>query len=229
MDCEENMDREKLVIIGAGGFSREIFWLVEDINSVYGEWDIIGCIDDDISKKGSMVNHIPILGDMSWFENTLSPVCAAIAVGDSVGRKKIADKVMALSHVSFPNLIHPSVRLSKYVSMGHGNIVCCSSVLTVNITMESFNIINLNCTIGHDVSMGSFCTLAPSVNISGNVRLEDGCSLGTNCCIIPHKSVGGWSVIGAGAVVTSDIAPMCTAVGVPAKEIKNSYAGGELI
>ena len=34
-------------------------------------------------------------------------------------------------------------------------------------------IINLDCTIGHDDSICDYVTLYPSVNVSGNVKLEE--------------------------------------------------------
>ncbi|HOJ85133.1 MAG TPA: DapH/DapD/GlmU-related protein, partial [Bacillota bacterium] len=50
--------------------------------------------------------------------------------------------------------------------------------------------------------------------------IKEGCLIGTNSALIEGISIGEWSIIGAGAVVTKDIPPHCTAVGVPAKPIK---------
>jgi len=36
---------------------------------------------------------------------------------------------------------------------------------------------------------------------------------------IPQRTVGEWSVVGAGAVVTKDVRPYSKVAGVPAKEI----------
>jgi acetyltransferase-like isoleucine patch superfamily enzyme len=52
------------------------------------------------------------------------------------------------------------------------------------------------------------------------VRLGDGVDLGTGAVIIQNRSIGEWSVIGAGAVVTTDIPAHVTAVGVPCRVIK---------
>ena len=38
-----------IVIIGAGGFGREVAWLIEDINKVNNEWNIVGFVDDNKS------------------------------------------------------------------------------------------------------------------------------------------------------------------------------------
>ena len=55
--------------------------------------------------------------------------------------------------------------------MGKGNIVCAGNILTVDITLGDFNIINLDCTVGHDAVLHSYVTVYPSVNISAVWRL----------------------------------------------------------
>jgi acetyltransferase-like isoleucine patch superfamily enzyme/DNA-directed RNA polymerase subunit RPC12/RpoP len=52
------------------------------------------------------------------------------------------------------------------------------------------------------------------------VVIKKGSVIGINVCILGGVTIGENSVIGAGAVVSSDIPPNCLAVGVPAKPIK---------
>ena len=33
-----------IVIIGAGGFGREVAWLIEDINKIEPQWNILGFV-----------------------------------------------------------------------------------------------------------------------------------------------------------------------------------------
>lgn len=214
------MLKKALVIIGAGGFAREVQWLAEEINSCMPQWELLGFIDDDIRKKGQVINGLPILGDMEWFSEHSEPVNVAFAVGNPSGRKKLVERFSRNLNAGFPNLIHPSVKLSSSVHMGTGNIICSGALFTTNIELGSFNIINLGCTVGHDVFVGDYCTIAPAANISGNVRINNMCEIGTNSCIIQNVSIGETSTIGAGSVVIRDIPPGCTAVGVPAKPIK---------
>lgn len=227
-DKKNDMQKKQLVIIGAGGFAREVLWLVEDININGNQWEVLGLIDEDPGKKGVIVNDFPILGDLHWFEGISSNLNVVFAVGKPKGRKKLVDQCIEFPNLEFPNLIHPSIRLCKHICIGKGNIICKSTILTTNIRMGDFNIINLNCTVGHDVVIKDFCTVAPGVNISGKVTLNSGCDLGTNTCIIQEKTIGEWATIGAGSVVIRDIEPRCTAVGVPAKIIKRYSEEGIL-
>jgi acetyltransferase-like isoleucine patch superfamily enzyme len=53
------------------------------------------------------------------------------------------------------------------------------------------------------------------------VTIEDDVWLGTHSVIMPGVTVGCGAVVGAGAVVTVDVAPYSVVAGVPAKHIKN--------
>ena len=81
-------------------------------------------------------------------------------------------------------------------------------------------IINLDCTIGHDVILKEFVTLYPGVHVSGNVVIGNRTEIGTGTQIIQGKQVGDGAIVGAGTVVVKDIPSYCTVVGNPAKVIK---------
>ncbi len=52
------------------------------------------------------------------------------------------------------------------------------------------------------------------------VKICKNCDIGVNAVILPGVTVGEGSIIGAGAVVTSDIEPYSIAVGIPARAIR---------
>ncbi|EIW00674.1 sugar O-acyltransferase, sialic acid O-acetyltransferase NeuD family [Thermoanaerobacter siderophilus SR4] len=207
-----------IVIIGAGGFAREVAWLIEDINKEKQKWNLLGFIDENIHNKGKILNNYPVLGGFEVIEkfNDLYVVCA---VGDPKIKRNLITKALRYN-VKFATLIHPTVIMSQYLTIGEGSIICAGNIITTNIKIGSHVIVNLDCTIGHDVVISDYATILPSVNISGNVSIGEGCSIGTGSAIIQGKKIGEWSIIGAGAVVVDDIPPYCTAVGVPAKPIK---------
>ncbi|MFY9446108.1 MAG: acetyltransferase [Dethiobacteria bacterium] len=211
----------KLVIIGAGGFAREVAWLIEDINKDKKQLDLIGFIDENEANHGKVLNGYPVLGGFDYLANTRinEQLYAVCAVGNPVSKKKLVQKATEYG-LKFTNLIHPSINISKSVELGTGNIICAGNILTVNISIGSHVIVNLNCTVGHDVICHDYTTILPGASVSGNVVINNGCDIGTNASIIQGITIGEWSIIGAGAVVVRDIPPHCTAVGVPAKPIK---------
>jgi len=42
---------KKIAIVGAGGFGREVKWLIDSINLQKKQWDFIGYYDDDLSER----------------------------------------------------------------------------------------------------------------------------------------------------------------------------------
>ena len=118
-------------------------------------------------------------------------------------------------------MIHPNVLIgSDEVIIGNGCIICASNIITVNISIGNFVILNLGCTVGHDTRIGDYCSFMPSVNISGEVVIEDLVYVGTGAKIINLLSIGNSTIVGAGAVVAKSLPAHCTAVGIPAKPIK---------
>lgn len=207
-----------IVIFGAGGFGREVQWLIERLNERSLEWNILGYIDDRV-EIGTEVDGYSVLGGIEWLLECEISLAVACAVGNSEIRKGIIDKISENENVFFPNLIDPSVLMSVRVNMGVGNLICAGTILTVDIEFGDFNIINLDCTIGHDASLASFVVIYPSVNISGNVEIGEGCEIGTGTQILQGKVVADGVIIGAGSVVTKDIMESGTYVGVPARKI----------
>ncbi len=209
-----------LIIIGASGFGREVAWLVERINGKEPTWNLLGFLDDNDEIQGRQINGYSVLGKSEDVVNYPDAyfVCA---VGASRTREKIINRVKEVNpNIKFGTVIDPSVEMSNIVEIGEGTIICAHTIITVNISIGNHVIINLDCTIGHDAILQDFVTLYPSVNVSGITNIGYCSELGTGMQIIQGKTVGCYSIVGAGAVVVKDIPEKCTAVGSPAKPIK---------
>lgn len=209
---------QKIVIVGAGGFGREIVWLIERINAVSPSWEIVGFVDDD--PNITTVGAHEVLGSVDWLsKRDGEPLAVAVAIGSSTVRRGVCRRLLRNGSLSFPNLIDPTVILSDSVRMGRGSIICASTILTVDIELGDFCIINLDCTVGHDARIDDYVTLYPSVNVSGATRLSECVEMGTGSQTIQMLSVGEETVVGAGAVVIKNLPARCTAVGVPARPV----------
>lgn len=208
-----------IVIYGSGGFAREIAHLIEDINKVDNKWNVLGFLDDNMDNHGKEINDLRVLGGKEWLSDKEN-INVVLGIGAPKAKKAIIRNLEQYSNIIYPNLIHPSVTISRFNHIGLGNVICEGSILTTNIKFLNFVTINLNCTIGHDVEIGSYSTVLPNASISGNVVFEECVDFGTNSTIIQGIRVGEATIVGAGAVVVKDLPPKCTAVGMPAKPIK---------
>lgn len=209
-----------LIIFGASGFGREVAWAVERLNKVTPTWNLLGFMDDADDIQGTEVNSYKVLGKTSDVGN-YPDAYFVVAVGASRVREKIVSNMMTINPgIKFGTVIDPSVEMSNLVTIGEGTIICAHTIITVNIEIGFHVIINLDCTIGHDAILKDYVTLYPSVNVSGITNIGHAVELGTGMKIIQGKSIGDYSIVGAGAIVIKDIPGKCTAVGSPAKPIK---------
>ena len=209
---------KKIAIVGAGGFGREVKMLIDQINEKQKTYEIVGFYDDKNYQKS--INGIPYIGEISKLNQVKENLCIAIAIGVPATKKKIVDSLNN-AFLEFPNLIHPNVFIGKdEVKFGEGNIICAGNIITVNIEIKNFVILNLSCTVGHDTIIGNYASFMPSVNISGEVIINDGVYVGTGAKIINSLEIGENTIVGSGAVVAKTLPPNCTAVGIPAKPLK---------
>ena len=209
-----------IAIYGAGGFGREVLTLLEQVNSQERRYNFIGFFDDG-KVCGSDVNGYLVLGGINELNAHEGRLALILALGDPMVKKTIYAKIKK-NDVIYPSLVHPSVIVGdwNYVTLGKGCVICAGCLITVNITIHYFTILNLGCTVGHDTEIGAFSSFMPSVNISGEVKIEEGVYVGTGVKIINRLNIGNWTIVGAGAVVSRNLPACCTAVGIPAKPIK---------
>lgn len=209
----------KIAVFGAGGFGREVKMLIDQINEKTPMYEFIGFFDDG-EPIGKIVNGYPVLGGRDELNSYAGELCVAFAIGASRTRKTIVDSITNPG-ISAPTLIHPNVYLgTDDLTIGEGCIICAGCVITVNIRIGNYVVLNWCCTVGHDTVIEDFASFMPSVNISGEVLIKEGVYAGTGVNIINQLEIGSYTILGAGAVVCDSLPGYCTAVGVPAKPIK---------
>lgn len=210
---------QDIVIIGAGGFGREVKTIIDAVNKVEKTYDFIGYYDDGI-EKGTIINNFPVLGNLQDLNATDKEISVLLGVGDPTTKSKIV-AMLSNEKINFPILIHPSVQISNDdVAISNGCIICGGTIITCNIKIGNFVTLNLMCTVGHDTIIDDFSSFMPSVNISGEVHIQEKVYVGTGAKIINQLTIGKSTIVGAGAVVSKSLPDYCTAVGIPAKPIK---------
>lgn len=211
---------KNIAIFGAGGFGREVKTIIDKINNENpNTYNFLGFYDDGF-EKGTIINGCPILGGIDELNNENNPLSLVISIGDPKIKLKIINSIQN-PNIDFPTIIHPNASISNdYVEIGEGSIICEGTIITCNIKIGKFVILNLMCTVGHDTIIDDYCAFMPSVNISGEVHIHNAVYVGTGAKIINLLEIGENTIIGAGAVVSKSIPANCTAVGIPAKPIK---------
>jgi sugar O-acyltransferase (sialic acid O-acetyltransferase NeuD family) len=201
------------VIWGCGGHGREVLHLCEQIGI-----DVEGFLDERPELKGKIVDDVPVLGDIQdikKLQDKVKIVCAG--VGDPYLKKRFVEKTMKYGFQFADTLVHPSVYISKRNRIGVGNVICEGSIITTNVVIENFVIINRGVNISHDDRIEDYVTVSPGVQIAGNVIIQEGAYIGIGSSIREKLTIGSWSVIGGGSFVKEDVPQKTLFAGVPAK------------
>ena len=206
---------KQLIIIGAGGFGREVFSWALGTEEYGREYAIKGFLDDNPSALGHTVLPVGIIGSVRDYEPSEDDVFVC-----AMGRPAVKEECCGLIRGrggEFVNIVHRSVVIGRNVVLGKGVILCPGVTLTCDIRVGDFVSFNLNCAVGHDVVVGDYSQMSSFCDLTGGVRLGKGVFMGSHASILPGVTIGDGAVIGAGSVVVSNVGPGLTVIGVPAK------------
>ncbi|PVY43017.1 acetyltransferase [Pontibacter virosus] len=195
-----------MYLYGASGHAKVIIDILRDMGI-----PAIGAFDKNPAIKE--VGGIPVLGPEVEQDPEKSVI---ISIGDNAIRRRVAEQLK----LSFGKAIHPTAIISPSVTIAEGTVVMHGAIVQADATIGKHVIVNTGASIDHDCKIGDYAHISPGAVLSGNVQVGEGTHIGAGAVVIPNLKIGKWCKIGAGAVVIRDIPDGVTAVGNPARIIK---------
>ncbi len=210
---------KRLLIIGAGGFGREVLRWAREAEDHGRQWEPAGFLDDQpeaLRKIGR--EDLPILGPV-WDYKPKADDIFICALGKSELRANVFAHFRKKG-ASFARIIHRSSCPGPGVSLGEGVILCPGVVLTCDITVGPNTAFNVHTAVGHDARIGAHCQISSFCDITGGVELGDRVFLGSRASLLPGVRVGDGATVGAGSVVIRPVVTGTTVFGNPARRLK---------
>jgi sugar O-acyltransferase (sialic acid O-acetyltransferase NeuD family) len=205
-----------LVIIGAGGFGRTVYWQCDADYGNNREWTIKGFLDDRADILNGFNVPKPILGSPFEYQPTDNDIFLC-ALGEPRMRRKYAAPLVA-KNVEFINL-RTEVAYPESAKLGQGIIFERKVQVGSDTRIGDFVTILSMSVIGHDVSIGDYVEIGSFAFIGARAMIGSDVQIHPHSCILPGVSVGDRAVIGAGSVVIKNVPPDATVFGNPAKVV----------
>lgn len=211
---------KKIVLIGAGGFGREVVQLIKELNWRKKKYELLGFLDDGKQfHHGSIIDGYPWLGDSNWILGHKDEVVCNCTVGDAAIKARIQKRLMAQG-VQFETLVATTAGVAEYTEIGPGCVLYWDVGVSVNCKIGAGVLLNDGVKIGHDVVIGDFTSIMPGTGISGGCMIGEEVNIGGHAFVIPGRKVGSKAHIAAGSVVFSNVRAGTVVLGNPAKRMR---------
>lgn len=194
-----------MIIAGAGGVGRETL----DACLAAGI-PVTAFVDDTLA--GATVRGLPVLGpsEVSGDEQFL------VGIASPAVRRTLVD-VLSGRGLTPATVLHPRAIIGPETTLDDGCLVLGGAHVSSSITIGAHSQVHYNATVGHDTVLHDYVTVYPGANVSGSVVLEADVTVGSAAVVLQGRTVGRGAFVGAGAVVTRDVAPGEVVVGSPAR------------
>jgi len=206
--------KQKLIVFGAGGHAKVVIDIIEQ----QGSYEIVGVLDDDVSRKGSRFFGYTLLGTRADLPALRSAQMhlAIVAIGDNARRAAVA-ALLTQQSWQFAAAVHPRACIGRGVDIGPGCVIMAGCVVNADAILGAHVIVNTGATIDHDCRIEEGVHIAPGCHLCGGVRVGRSSLLGAGATVTPGVTIGSKVIVGAGSAVIHDVADEAQVSGAPAR------------
>lgn len=144
-----------------------------------------------------------------------------IAIGNPHGRVRLQLHERLVEEGLQPvTIAHWTAHVADSACLESGSQVMAGAVISENVRIGRQCIVNTNASVDHDSVLEDGVEVAPGATLCGEVRVMVNGWICAGATLLPRVSIGPDAIVGAGAVVTRDVASGDTVVGTPARPLR---------
>lgn len=208
---------KQLLILGAGGMGKEMFYIAKSCQGYGTEFEIKGFLDFPNSDWNTNI-YPPILGLEDEYEIQPNDVFTC-SIGEMKLKKKICEK-MKTRGARFQTLICKDAQVNVTAVVGEGTIIDHFSIVGSDTVIGENCLIQAYSVIGHDCEVGNYVRIDNQCTCVGGTKMLNGSTVHTGSVINHGVVVGENAVVGACSFVIRKVNPNTTVQGNPARKVE---------
>jgi sugar O-acyltransferase (sialic acid O-acetyltransferase NeuD family) len=206
-----------LVIVGAGGFGRELYEMLWDAFSPE-QYRLKGFLAQDDGRLAQHGIEARVLADPEEYTPAATDRFL-LAIGQMEARRRAVEALTGRGG-QFVSLIHPLARVARTARVAAGAVIYPFAVVSNNASLATCVHLNYYASVGHDCCLGRYCLLAPYATLNGFVQLADEVYVSTHATVAPGRRLGYRCKLSANSACMQDAAENSLIFGVPGRQVR---------
>ena len=207
-----------LVIVGAGGFGREMYGAALEAVGFGTEFDIKGFLDEKADALKGFTGYPPVIGAPSSYAVQSDDVFVT-ALGNIASRRRCVE-LLESRGAKFIAIVHRTATIGPNVTIGEGSFIAPHVSLTADISIGRHVSVFHSSSVGHDSLLRDFSHVYAQCSVGGSVVVGEGVSIYPGSVVAPRRKIGANAVVGAGSAVFVDVDSGVTVLGNPAAPLE---------
>ena len=175
------MSKEKLLLVGAGGFGRMV---AEQAMLQYN-----CAFVDDGQPVGDEICGIPVIGGVDDLpELRMEYSLLVVGIGNNRFRAQVYEKAKALGF-AFPNIVAPSAYVSPFAEVGFGCVALQNACIQNGASVGNGVLLNAGTEVHCDAEVGDYALIYTNSVIRTGATVGNFTRIGSNCAICNNATV----------------------------------------
>ncbi|SMB89883.1 sugar O-acyltransferase, sialic acid O-acetyltransferase NeuD family [Pasteurella testudinis DSM 23072] len=208
--------REKLIIIGAGGFAKSVLDSL-DLN----RYDVVGFVDSFKDIGTSYLGYCVLANDIKSLKDKEN-YKYFIAIGNNRYRY---EKYQILKEYGLETItvVDSTAFVSHMAKIGVGVYIGKLVIVNSCSVIGDNTIVNTKALVEHGNRIGNHCNISTNVTLNGDVSVGDFSFIGSSCVTNGQITIGTNALIGSGSVIIRNVPDNVVVAGVPAKYLRDNH------